>query len=242
MNKGLLETFIKKYHLGGEMSEPVAWVSKDKTLHTRFISEDKSVLGEILLKKIDLEDMEVGIYTTDQLVKLISVLESNSVELKVGKKDGKDISLEFNDSTSKVNYMLADLSVIPTVPDLKELPDFDITINLSAEFMSRFIKAKNALPDVNTYTLITDSLSGSKIVIGYSTINSNRISLDVDAKFEKEADPMSFPATYLKEIFLANREADSAVLKVSSEGLSYIKFDVNEFSSEYYLVEVTLGT
>ena len=46
MNKITLDTFIQKYNLGGNVNS-VKWESDGSTLSTRFISPDKSLLGQL---------------------------------------------------------------------------------------------------------------------------------------------------------------------------------------------------
>ena len=99
--------------------------------------------------------------------------------------------------------MLADLSVIPNVPDLKQLPDFNVEIKLDSTFISKFIKAKGALADENNFTFTCgDGKNGSgQIILGYSNINTNRINIDVDCTCSKDkVEPISFSADFLKEI------------------------------------------
>jgi hypothetical protein len=133
--------------------------------------------------------------------------------------------------------MLADLSVIPVVPDLKQVPPFNVEITLDDEFTSKFIKSKGALNESDTFTF---SCIGGKgeVVLGYSTINTNRISISVDCKCDGDVQPISFSAKYLKEILNANRASKSATLKISSQGLSYIEFETDTITSKYYLVEI----
>ncbi len=50
--------------------------------------------------------------------------------------------------------------------------------------------------------------------------------------------PISFSAKYLKEILTANKEATSAKLKVSVDGLAHVEFQIDEFVCKYYLVEI----
>ena len=50
MNKITLDTFVQKYNLGGSINS-VKWESSGDTLSTRFISPDKSLLGELTLSK-----------------------------------------------------------------------------------------------------------------------------------------------------------------------------------------------
>jgi hypothetical protein len=42
----------------------------------------------------------------------------------------------------------------------------------------------------------------------------------------------------LKEILVANKEAKDATLKISSDGLAHISFEVDGYKSDYYLVQI----
>ena len=167
---------------------------------------------------------------------MLSVL-SDDVDFDITKADEKAISLKFKDGSTSVNYMLADLSVIPAVPDLKQLPEFNITINLDDVFINRFIKSKGALPDENNFTFTCKDGNG-KIILGHSNINTNRISIDVDCVCDGDVEPISFSANFLKEILVANKEAKDATLKISSQGLAHIAFEVDDYKSDYYLVQI----
>lgn len=235
MEKQSLNRFVSKYNLAG-LVESVKWESKDGSLTTSFISDDKSVLGTVTMNEFNNSDSEFGVYDTTKLTKMLSVL-GNDVDFSISDIDGKPVSLKFKDSSTSVNYMLADLSVIPNVPDLKQLPNFNVKIDLDETFINKFIRAKGALPDENTFTLVCRD-GKSQIVLGHSNINTNRITIDVDADCEGTVDPISFSATYLKEILVANKEATDAVLNISSDGLSHIHFEVDNYVTDYYLVEI----
>ena len=235
MEKTRINRFISKYNLAG-LVESVKWESKDGSLSTNFISDDKSVLGTVSLSEFDFEDSTFGVYDTTKLTKMLSVL-SDDVDFDITKTEDKAISLKFKDGSTSVNYMLADLSVIPNVPDLKQLPDFNITIKLDDTFINRFIRAKSALPDENNFTFTCKNNKGS-IILGYSNINTNRIKIDVDCTCDSDIEPISFSANFLKEILVANKEAKDATLKISSDGLAHISFEVDEYKSDYYLVQI----
>ena len=230
MKKASIESFINRYNLGGEV-ESVKIASSDSEMKVSFISDDKTLLGEVTSKEGEFPNGEFGVYTTSQLKALLGVLESN-VDV-----DSTDSYIKFSDKGTSVNYMLADLSVIPVVPDLKQVPPFNAEITLDDEFTSKFIKSKGALSESDTFTF---SCIGGKgeVVLGYSTINTNRISITVDCKCDGDVQPISFSAKYLKEILNANRGSKSATLKISSQGLSYIEFETDTITSKYYLVEI----
>ena len=236
MEKQSLNRFVSKYNLAG-LVESVKWESKDGSLSTNFISDDKSVLGTVSMSEFEGNNSEFGVYDTTKLTKMLSVL-GNDVDFSISDIDGKAVSLKFKDKSTSVNYMLADLSVIPNVPDLKQLPDFNVEIKLDTNFISTFIKAKGALADENNFTFTCSEGKGS-IILGHSNINTNRINIDVDCTCSTDkVDPISFSATYLKEILVANKEATDATLKISSQGLAHISFSIDNYESNYYLVEI----
>lgn len=234
MEKSKINRFVQKYNLSG-LVESVKWETKDNTLSTSFISDDKSVLGNVSMTDFQFQDSVFGIYDTSKLTKMLAVLDSD-VDFSISDIEGKAVSLKFKDKVTSVNYMLADLSVIPNVPDLKQLPSFNAKIKLDQRFIRTFISAKGALADENSFTF-TSKDGKAQIILGYSNINTNRISIDVDCDSEGDIDPISFSATYLKEILVANKEASDATLNISSQGLSHIHFEVDGYTSNYYLVE-----
>ncbi len=230
MNKSKFDGFINRYNLGGEI-ESVMIKSDDSNLSVRMISDDKTLLGDVTVAETDFPNGEFGIYTTSQLKGLLSVLdEAISVEETTG-------AVKFSDKGTKVQYMLAAPSVIPAVPDLKALPPFDVEVTLNDDFVNKFIKSKGALADADTFTF-TSKAGKSEIVLGYSSINSNRISINVEAKGTEDVEPIAFSAKYLKAILTANKGSKSSSLKISSKGLSHVSFTDGDYTSNYYLVEI----
>jgi len=231
MKKTSLEGFISRYNLGGEI-ESVKIVSDKTGMSVKFISDDKTLLGTVTSEDAEFADGEFGVYTTSQLKNLLGVLDAN-INVTAG-----SAALEFSDNSTTVNYMMADLSVIPAVPDIKQVPDFESEITLSDEFISRFIKSKGALNESDTFTFQCKDGKG-EIILGYSKINSNRISIKVDCTCTKDSvGPISFSAKYLKEILNANRTPKAANLKIATAGLAHCTFESEGFKSEYFLVEV----
>lgn len=231
MKKTSLEGFISRYNLGGEI-ESVKIVSDKTGMSVKFISDDKTLLGTVISEDAEFADGEFGVYTTSQLKNLLGVLDAN-INVTAG-----SAALEFSDNSTTVNYMMADLSVIPAVPDIKQVPDFESEITLSDEFISRFIKSKGALNESDTFTFQCKDGKG-EIILGYSKINSNRISIKVDCTCTKDSvGPISFSAKYLKEILNANRAPKAANLKIATAGLAQCTFESEGFKSEYFLVEV----
>jgi len=230
MEKVKFDGFINRYNLGGEV-ESVMVKSEGSNLSVRMISDDKTLLGGVSVSGTDFPQGEFGIYTTSQLKGLLSVLD-NTIEVE--EVTG---ALKFSDKGTKMQYMLAAPSVIPAVPDLKALPPFNVEITLNDEFVNKFIKSKGALSDADTFTFTCKDGKG-EIILGYSSINSNRISISVDCKCDGDVDPIAFSAKYLKAILLANKGSNSSSLKISSQGLAHLNFVDGDYTSDYYLVEI----
>ena len=234
MNKSTLTRFIEKYHLGGNTSS-VVLNSKDSSLSTRFVSRDKSLLGEVILDNWNFEDVDMGVYDTDQFLRLLSVL-SDDIQLRLNVIDNKAVSLMLSDNKASVNFMLSDLSVINKPPEMKRVPDFEVKIKVDTDFIKKFVVGKTALQDTDTFTVLTDD--DVKVVIGYSNINTNRVTLPVETEAHEDIDNVSFNAELFKNVLIANKECETATLEISSEGLARINFKVDNYNATYYLVAV----
>lgn len=230
MEKSKFNGFVSRYNLGGEV-ESVMIKSEKTNMSVRMISDDKTLLGDVTVNDTDFPDGEFGIYTTSQLKGLLGVLDNT---IKVEEVTG---ALKFSDNGTKMQYMLAAPSVIPAVPDLKTLPPFNVEITLDNEFVNKFIKSKGALTDADTFTFTCKDNKG-EIILGYSSINSNRISISVDCTCESDIEPIQFSAKYLKAILVANKGSNTSSLQISSDGLAHLAFTEGDYTSNYYLVEI----
>ena len=162
MNNTKLLRFIDKYHLGGEIKS-VKWVSNGNKLSTRFISGDKSVVGSVVLDKFDgIDSSELGVYNTSQLISLLTIL-GDDIKFNLSSAGEKFISIDMVDTTrnTKSKYMLIDLSVIPTPPPMKNLPDkFELKLDVTRYFINTFINGKSALPDSDFILRLSDDRLG----------------------------------------------------------------------------------
>jgi hypothetical protein len=235
MEKSKLERFISKYNIGGAC-ESVKLVSDGTQLSVRSISDDKNVLAEVTGASMGLPAGEFSIYETKKLRSLLSVL-GDSLTVVSNKNNDKVIGLNISDTDTKVSFVLADESVIPKVPDLKKLPPMDIEIVLDEKFVNTFAKAKGALSEVDTFTVTSDGTDAT-VIIGYSSLNTNRVNIKTTTKTNAKIDPISFSANYLKEILLSNKEIKDGVLRVSSKGIAVAEFDAGGFTAKYYLVQI----
>ena len=234
MNKITLDTFIQKYNLSGNVNS-VKWTSDGTTLSTRFISGDKSLMGYVELNKQSLPNFEVGVYDTTQLAKMLGTL-SDSIDFEVNEVNNTPTNFHLSDKVLSVDYVLSDLGVIPDVPELKKIPEFDTLVSLDSQFINSFIKSKAALSDVEHFA-IEPVDGGVEFTIGYSDMNSNRISLKVQSGAVALTEAVNFNANLFKEVLSANKECSKAELQISNQGLAYVEFKVDDFNVKYWLVQ-----
>lgn len=234
MQKVKIDKFIQKYNLGGNVNS-VRWKSNGNSLSTSFVTDDKSLKGTVTMNNSNIESSEIGVYSTDILQKLLTVLDSD-INISLSKFDDRVVTLNVSDDSEiSFDYQLADLSVIGSPPELKRLPDFQTQIKVDSNFISSFIKGKSALADVETFTLLNDK-GQLKVIIGYSSINTNRVNIPVETMSNGVIDPITFNANLFKEVLSANSKCTSAVLEISNDGLARINFKIDDYDSTYYIV------
>jgi hypothetical protein len=237
MEKSKFIGFVNRYFLGGN-TDSAKLVVDDKKLTTKFISADQNVIGEVVLNNFDTPNAELGVYATSQLVKMLTAVDEK-VDISFGEVDKKIYSLNFKDSSTNVTYMLADLSVIRQVPNLKSLPDFDVKIELNKDFANNFKKAANALPESDNFGVESNGAE-TKIIINHSSVNTNRIVFKTETKESVAMDTVCFSAKLFKEILNANADA-TGLLEVSSKGLAKVTFQNADYTSSYFLVKLTIA-
>ena len=236
MQKSKLNRFIEKYNLGGNVNS-VVLTTNDNNLETRFMSGDKSLLGELKMKNWKFENSELGVYDTEQLTKLLSVL-GEDITIDLSASNGKSVALKVKDDNASVNYMLSDLSVINKPPQLKNVPEFELRLKVDSTFIKKFIAGKKALSETDSFTVLSDGES-VKIVIGYSSINTNRVTIPAESENYVDIENVSFNANLFSDVLTANGECESATLEISSQGLGRINFKVDDYDVTYWLVATT---
>jgi hypothetical protein len=237
MNKSELNKFIDLYNLNGTI-ESVKIVSDGSAIKTNFVSEDRTLAGIVSFSTIKIDNGEYGIHDTAQVKKMIGVLDE-TIEIAVNKIDDRPISWSVSDGSTDSTVLLADLSIIPSAPKVKEIKSYDVEIPMDDIFIEKYIKAKNALPEVETFTLLMNKKNKMELVIGYSNINTSRIKLDVSpiAGKDKLDKPISFNANYFKEIISKSRGFGGVIFKVAAAGISNITFKNKDFEASYFLIK-----
>ena len=147
MEKSKLQSFINRYYLAGNC-EAVTLKEQEDSISCELIDMDQTVVGKIKWNTAPFMKGQLGINHTGALIKMLGAVNEN-IEIEVQNAAGKNYAMKISEGTTKATFMLADTTVIPAVPSINAEPDYEVTIPVNDEFISKFIKAKNALPDSN---------------------------------------------------------------------------------------------
>ena len=230
-----LQAIIEKYHLKG-LIENVKWeIDSNKKLTINFMAPTREMIGSLTYDEFPLPESEIGINNTTQLDKLLSITSGDLI-LDYA-KEGKIISkLLIADQQFNLNYSLADLLTVPKPGSYNGPEEYDVETTIDNEITTALVKAKNALPNSEN-VVIKPSLNGLEFTFGGDVEYANKVSYSIqnidltDKKFE-----LVYNSNLLKEILVANKNADSSMLYVNSSGLMKIEFNYKNLQSKYYLV------
>jgi len=232
MEKSKLQSFINRYYLAGNC-EAVILKEQTDSIGCELIDTDQTIVGKIKWNTAPFMKGMLGINHTGALIKMLGALGEN-ITIDVKDAAGKNYAMKISEGSTQATFMLADTTVIPAVPSINAEPQYEISIPVNEEFVSKFIKAKNALPDAKNFAV--QVVNGRvKFIINYTTVNADNISFEVGPTTMTTMDPVCFSADKLKEVLVANR-GDGGELKVSPDGLARIDFTGADFESTYWLV------
>lgn len=236
MNKSKFVDFINKYHLNGGVNSVTIGVSGN-TIQTRFISEDRTMVGNVEMTSEELGDIgdeKLHIYRTDALLKLMSAL-NDDVQMNFLKNGNEVASVNMEDSAkTKVTFMMASPDAIPKVPSSTGDPEFQCVMELNNEFYSTFIKSRNAIPEAKNFA-ISSTDSEVTVTINYTNTSADNVKFIRNVMGNEEMKAIPFNVDHFKEIITANRGIDGEI-SVSSAGLAKIVFKDEEFTNVYYLI------
>jgi hypothetical protein len=245
MKKEKLVNFISKYSLGG-LCNQVRITSKDRKLLTSFATDQKDLLGFVVVNDVDVkhpgdttlgDEFEFGVFNTTTISKILSAMQTE-VEVSFNQDLGKVVSMDIIDDIMSGQIMLADLDIIETPPSINQLPPVDVKLNVNSITIDQYIKAKNALPDSEVVAFIQDG-DDVNLVINYAEHNTDKITLALSVdSIDGSIPAMKFNSNTIKEIFAANKDCTTGSIELSSQGLMTIKFAGDGFSTKYLLVMI----
>ena len=233
ISKKVISNIVSKYSLGNNI-EKVKWVINDKKLNINFINDSKNLVGYIDYREdIGLKNGDYGIFNTSQLIKCLNILDGDILV------DVNSSKLNLADTNYEIKFNLADPAVIPGTPDIKDPEQFSMSFDVSDEFITRFVKSKDALSELHTFTVETrDGFNGEELVFTVGTNFTNTIEFTVEnATINESFEAVPFDSILLKEILKANRTYHSGEIRINKKGLldAHLHHGDDLFTG-YYLV------
>jgi hypothetical protein len=230
-----LQAIIEKYHLKG-LIENVKWeIDSNKKLTINFMAPTREMIGSLTYDGFPLPESEIGINNTTQLDKLLSITSGDLI-LDYA-KEGKIINkLLIADQQFNLNYSLADLLTVPKPGSYNGPEEYDVETTIDNEITTALVKAKNALPNSEN-VVIKPGLNGLEFTFGGDVEYANKVSYSIqNIDLTNKIFKLTYNSDLLKEILVANKNADNSKLYVNSSGLMKIEFNYKNLQSKYYLV------
>lgn len=232
MDKLYLLSILEKYYLNG-LIERVKLTIKDNKIKINFIHDNKYLTGTIE-SEFELNDCELGIYDSTQLIKLVTILN----HFILIEQDNKLQKLIIQDSEYHLEYPLAILNLIPKPPQINE-PNYEIKFKIDAEFIAKFLKAYKALK-VETLLVETEfdeeSNGRVKFTIGENTNFSNKIIFSLPGEIGIPMAPIIFPIDEVAAILDNNRDLEIAECAISDQGLFKFYFENKLTTKSTYIL------
>ena len=234
ISKKVISDIVSKYSLGNNI-EKVKWVITDDKFTINFINDSKNLVGYVEYRKdIGLKPGDYGIFNTSQLIKCLNILDGDILVNATSSK------LNLADTNYDIKFNLADPAVIPNVPDVSNnLDEWSVSFDINDEFITRFVKSKDALSELDTFTVETrDGFNGEELVFTVGTNITNTIEFTVEnATINESFEPVPFDSNLMKEILKANRDYHSGEIRINKKGLIWALFSFdNNTKTEYFLV------
>lgn len=236
MEKKKIINFITKYNLAG-LCNQVKITCKDDKMLTSFATDQKDLLGFVMVNKVGISDspIEFGIFNTGVITKILGVMQSD-INISFNEEHGKLTAMQIKDDVFSSQIMLADLDIIENPPSINEVPPTDIKLNLNSSTIEQFVKAKNALSE-SEILAFNQNGSGVDLIINYAEHNTDTMTLKMTVdQVNGDIPVMKFNANLIKEVFVANKDCESGVIELSSQGLLTVTFKGDNFQSKYLMV------
>ena len=240
MKKEVLETFIRRYTLGGEINK-VKWkyTVADKTLHTRAAADNRSFVADVIMQDFTdfgTDDLIICIGDTEKVKGMMSPF-GEDINVAINKQGDRILGFTVSDTDCESYCSAADpTSIDPVAKNLQDIPEYHVVIPLTDEFLDKFLKARTALKDVDSFSAGMNKKGIFEVVIGYATSNSNRIRIApaTDPTKNKLDAALAFPIAYIAEVFKANHDISGGTLSINNGGIVRLYFKSDKYTCTYY--------
>jgi len=240
INKITLQSVIGKYYLNG-LVESVKWTTENNTLEIDFQSPNKDMIGCIKHTNFPLEDSEIAVYDTSKLNKLLGIT-SGEVVLELEKQQSIYTKLIISDLNYTLNFSLTDLLMIQEIGEVTDPSNYEIQGKLESEEITAIIRAHNALESDNVIVKIDKNLDNEDVLVmsfGDVSNHTNKIDYQIPNSTLDNVSygtKIPFNSALIKNILNNNKDAESALLKINSQGLMKLEFTGEDWESFYYIV------
>ena len=230
--KEILVSSIKKgfLDLTGVDDYYIFWTVESGRLRmsSYVIAHKSSTLSSIEVENFYLPDSLAVIRDPGRLMKLINI---TGEKLSVSIEDNK---MRLEDGSFDMEFVLCDPNTIGVkVPDIEEPISYELTIDLTDEFVNRYIAAKSA----NNTEIVSVEVANrqAKFELGEANGYTNKIkfSVNIDGMFNMER--LLFSSDVIEEILKRNKGTQGK-LYVCEEGLMKIQYMDGTIKSTYFLV------
>lgn len=236
MDKTILTQIIESFYLNGLTSQ-VKFKVKNNEAHIKFAVDNKDCIGEVIAP-ITLENCEIGIFNTSQLLKLLHIT-NDFIELKLEKQNNHFLKLHISDNQFDLSYNLSDLGLIQDPGVVPNLPPHDLEFDINFDFTQKYIKAHNALDKPPRFEIgIGKDFKNDEVInfmIGEKSSYSNKVNFAESGKITNKIKPIAFSANNFREVISVNKNAIGKVC-VYKDGLLKINLEEAGVKSEYFLV------
>lgn len=232
ISKKVISDIVSKYSLGNVI-EKVKWVVEDEKLLINFINDSKVLLGYVEYRNdIGLKNGDYGIFNTSQLIKCLNILDGDIL------MEASNSKLNIADTNYEIKFGLSKPEVLPKVPEIKDEDNFSVSFSVNDEFITRFVKSKDALSDLEIFTVETrEGFTGEELVFTIGTTITNSIEFSVEADIKESFSSIPFDSNLFKEILKANKNYHSGEIRINKKGLIDAHFHCGEgLFTGYYLV------
>lgn len=237
ISKNLLQSFISKYHVNGRFDK-AKWVIRDNTLVVNTGVPGRAIMVE--LNNFPLEEIELGIWDTTKLNKLLSITTGDLL-LSLTKDNTVAQKLNISDSSFDLSYGLALPYMIEKAVWYDDPNQWDIELDLSREDVDNLIKAKNALAEQEVFAIkaIKDinQITTTQFTFGDNSEHASKIKYNISGKINEDILNTAYPfdADLFKDILNINKDQNTYTLKFSKLGMMQLSFSSDEIKSTYYL-------
>lgn len=240
INKITLQSVIGKYYLNG-LVESVKWTTENNALEIDFQSPNKDMIGRVKHTNFPLEDSEIAVYDTSKLNKLLGIA-SGEVVLELEKQQSIYTKLIISDLNYTLNFSLTDLLMIQEIGEVTDPNNYEIQSELGSEEITAIVRAHNALESDNVIIKIDKNLDNEDVLVmsfGDVSNHTNKIDYQIPNSTLDNVPygtKIPFNSALIKNILNNNKDAESASLKVNSQGLMKLEFTGEDWESFYYIV------